>query len=330
MGPKYEFTGVTMSHEGHLLHRIRRLSDGKIGGWIEKEDNLSQENDCWVGDNAMIYDDAQVSYKAQVYGEAKVFGKARVHCNAEVYDNAIICDNVEIDGEAKIFGTAKVYEHAKVDYFAKVYDNARIFGNAKISENAHIFGNAQIYDYAVIDGRAKIYDDAKVYEHCHVKDAKVYGNSDNWCYDLWGKDSEMSGDEVNKETVKVVQDFIYKINDSDKLEVLTDHSSLDIFFSKRNIYHYEIDEPDTLVIRTTDTKIELFRIEKYLKDRHSTGEKIAFRFIVNITTEDGETFNTKFNLVTQEQLNNALKKTIEALKIYPQFCKYADNLEECL
>lgn len=330
MGLKYEFTDVTMSHEGHLLHRIRRLSDGKIGGWIEKEDNLSQENDCWVGDTAMVYGDAQVSYKAQIYGEARVFGKAHVHGRAEVYDNAIVCDNAEIDGEAKIFGAAKVYEHAKVDYFAKVYDNAKIFGYAKISENAHIFDNAQIYDYAKIDGRAKVYDDAKVYESCHIKDAKVYGNSDVWNTSLSGKDEEISGDEVNKETVKVVQDFIYKINDSNKLEVLTECSSLDIFFSKRNIYHYELDEPDTLVIRTADTKIKLFRIEKYLKDEQSTGEKIAFRFIVDITTEDGETFNTKFNLVTQEQLDNAIEKTIEALKIYPQFCKYVDILEECL
>ena len=32
MGPKYEFIDETMNYEGHLLHRIKRLSDGKLGG----------------------------------------------------------------------------------------------------------------------------------------------------------------------------------------------------------------------------------------------------------------------------------------------------------
>ena len=46
MGPKYEFTDETMNYDGHTLHRIRHLSDDKLGGWIEKEENLSQEGNC--------------------------------------------------------------------------------------------------------------------------------------------------------------------------------------------------------------------------------------------------------------------------------------------
>ena len=63
---KYEFTGETMDFFGRTLHRIRSLrvfSDinvGDIGGWIEKEENLSHNN------NAQVYG------KAQVYGEARV------------------------------------------------------------------------------------------------------------------------------------------------------------------------------------------------------------------------------------------------------------------
>lgn len=34
MGPKYEFTDETMNYEGCILYRIKRLSDGKLGGWI--------------------------------------------------------------------------------------------------------------------------------------------------------------------------------------------------------------------------------------------------------------------------------------------------------
>ena len=46
---KYEFTGETRKVHGSTLNRIRALRDfadvkaGELGGWIEKEDNLSHE-----------------------------------------------------------------------------------------------------------------------------------------------------------------------------------------------------------------------------------------------------------------------------------------------
>lgn len=103
MGPKYEFTDETMEHDGYLLHRIRRLSDGKLGGWIESEDNLSQEGSCWVDGEAKVYWEAKVSGNAQVYGEATVNSKAKVYENAQVYDNAKITYNSEIYGSAQVF-----------------------------------------------------------------------------------------------------------------------------------------------------------------------------------------------------------------------------------
>ena len=48
---------------------------GDLGGWIEKEDNLS-------GD-ARVYGDAEVSGNARVYGDAWVSGNARVSGNAD-------------------------------------------------------------------------------------------------------------------------------------------------------------------------------------------------------------------------------------------------------
>ena len=75
---KYEFTGEVKNWFGHTLHRIRatvafgNVSAGELGGWIEKEENLS--HDC----NAWVYGEARVFGKAQVYGEARVFGKAWV------------------------------------------------------------------------------------------------------------------------------------------------------------------------------------------------------------------------------------------------------------
>lgn len=51
---KYELTSETFVLSGHTLHRIRALKDfgsinaGELGGWVEKEENLSQYGNAWV------------------------------------------------------------------------------------------------------------------------------------------------------------------------------------------------------------------------------------------------------------------------------------------
>ena len=100
---KYELTDETLEWGGHILHRIRALKDfdhiknGQFGGFIESEDNLSQEGNCWVygtkipcfrnGDGVPHYDDGVV------YGNARVSGNAKVGPNAMVYGNAVVSGN---------------------------------------------------------------------------------------------------------------------------------------------------------------------------------------------------------------------------------------------
>ena len=77
-----------MNYDGHLLHRIRRIEDDKLGGWIESEENLSQDGSCWVDDEAIVFEDAKVSDNARVDDNAQVYGNARVYDSTEVYGDA--------------------------------------------------------------------------------------------------------------------------------------------------------------------------------------------------------------------------------------------------
>ena len=61
--------------------RIKYAEVGDLGGYIEKEDNLS--GDAWVSGDAQVYGDAWVSGNARVYGNAQVSGDARVSNNNE-------------------------------------------------------------------------------------------------------------------------------------------------------------------------------------------------------------------------------------------------------
>ena len=98
---KYELTDKTLEINGRMLYQIKALKDfddvkvGDLGGWIESEQNLSQEGDCWVSDNARVSGDARVSDNARVNGDARVYGKSWVRDDDRVYGNAVVCKNIK-------------------------------------------------------------------------------------------------------------------------------------------------------------------------------------------------------------------------------------------
>ena len=78
---------------GVKLFRIKALIEfgnvkaGDLGGYIEKEENLSHMGNAWVSGNA------------QVSGDAQVFGDARVSGNAWVSGDAWVSGNAQVSGD---------------------------------------------------------------------------------------------------------------------------------------------------------------------------------------------------------------------------------------
>ena len=99
---KFELTTDTKMFFGRKLFRIKALisfgdvTAGDLGGYVEKEENLSHDGNAWVFGNAKVSDNAKVS------GEAKVSG------NAEVSGNAWVSGNAKVSGNAWVFGEARV------------------------------------------------------------------------------------------------------------------------------------------------------------------------------------------------------------------------------
>ena len=102
MDKKYKLTEETINVNGITLYRIEALKDfgnvkkGDKGGFIEKENNLSQSGDCWVYGNAKVYNNAKVFDNADIYGNAEVYDNATISGNAKVYGNAVICGNTKV------------------------------------------------------------------------------------------------------------------------------------------------------------------------------------------------------------------------------------------
>ena len=93
---KYELTKESMVIQGRELFRIKALvsfgnvKEGEMGGYIEKEANLSQDGNSWVYGNARVEEFAVVCGKAIVKENAKVYGKARVD------EEAVVGEDVRI------------------------------------------------------------------------------------------------------------------------------------------------------------------------------------------------------------------------------------------
>ncbi|WP_144756224.1 hypothetical protein [Bartonella saheliensis] len=167
---KYEFIDDCEYIDGHFLKRIRALRDfddvkkGDLGGYIESENNLSHDGNCWVYDKARVFQNARVSENAKVkgffvdvYGDAKIYGNAifqgmAINDYCEVYGNARVENAVVLEGNVKIYDNAHVSGHAHISDDTVICDNAHVGGNAKISDGAYICDYSQVYDDAVVCG----------------------------------------------------------------------------------------------------------------------------------------------------------------------------------
>ena len=147
---KYELTKETIKFKGKTLYRIKALKAfneieiGDLGGYVESEDNLSQEDNCWIYGDAKVFDKAEVYDNAKIYGDAQIFGHGKIYDDAKVYGNVKIYGYAKVSDNARVFGNAKLYDHAQV------YNNAKMYGNTEMYDNDSIGG------YTVINGKIKI------------------------------------------------------------------------------------------------------------------------------------------------------------------------------
>ncbi len=153
MEKKYELTNETITVCGRTLHRIRALKSFsnirklELGGFIEKEENLSQFNNSWVGGNACVLENACVCDNASVSGYACVYG------------NAMMSDYSRAFGEANIYGDSHVCGYATIrdmatvrDAFVSGHSNVRCCAN--ICENAYVLSTKDFIAIGKIGSRS--------------------------------------------------------------------------------------------------------------------------------------------------------------------------------
>jgi len=171
------------------------------GGWVEDENALSQEGDCW------IYDENSL-----VFGASQVQGNARITQPCILREGVIISENAWVDaaeishgaqlsgsvlvqksvvrGECQLCDEARILNGSEIiaakGLTPDPHQILRIFGEATVSQSrvvhqAQIYGNA-IVSYAFVEHRAEVFENALLegneVNNVWVCDcAKVYGNA---------------------------------------------------------------------------------------------------------------------------------------------------------
>ena len=241
MEKKYELIKEdSIEVDGHTLYRIKAVKDSyyvnkdELGGYVESEDNLSHDGECWIHDNSMVFGKAVVTGNGSVTDNAKVYDYAIIQDDAivmdrsEVYGHAIMEDYSAIGEDAKLYGSAKMRDCSNLRGFAEVYDyvrlrsdclvngDARIYGNSVITGDACITDHASVKDNAVVSGRVLICGYATVSKHASVSgvgriDFNVTGDNDVAIYT----------DPCNKGyyiTASTKEDWFNSVNHSGKQE----------------------------------------------------------------------------------------------------------------
>ena len=175
---KYKITNNTMEFEGRTLYRIRALKDfsnikkGDLGGWIQTEDNLSQEGYCWIYNNAKCMDSARIYDNSCMYDNSEMRGNSKMYDNSKLYDKSEMHDNSRAYDSSEMHGHSGMYGHSRKYGNSRMYENSRMWGNSKT------YGNSEMHDYSKMHDYSEMHEGSKIYNNSEmVGDSEMWGNS---------------------------------------------------------------------------------------------------------------------------------------------------------
>lgn len=186
MDKKYELTNETIEFKGKTLYRVKALKKfndvnvGDLGGFVESENNLSQEDNCWIYDDGKVLEHANVNLSAKVKGRATVCGNAQVYNDVVVENNAVVRDFSILYGSVNVGGNSIIQHNAQVGDWAKVRGNAIVSGNAEVGNKALIEGHAEITGYATVFGETQVRGLVRLSEYAELSGKSIINSNSDY------------------------------------------------------------------------------------------------------------------------------------------------------
>ncbi|MBK6616818.1 MAG: hypothetical protein IPG31_00040 [Nitrosomonas sp.] len=168
---KYELTNESkIMPTGETVYRIRALQSfdtihkpvkaGDLGGFVQSEDNLSHEGNCWIFDEATGYQDSHrsgdsVGYdysmqsgNSQQSGRSQQYDYSMQFCNSRQYDNSMQYGNSQQYGNSRQYGISQQYDDSQQTGYSQQYGSSRQFGHSQQYGNSRQFEDSMQYGFS--------------------------------------------------------------------------------------------------------------------------------------------------------------------------------------
>lgn len=159
-----------LNPDGEILDQTL-VKKGDLGGYVEKEENLSHEGGCWIFEEAEVRDNGRVEGNARLVGRSLVRDNAVVKGYSCLAANAYVWGNAVLDGGTQMKGLVSIGGNSRTNGYVSINGNSQVRGdsvldgniflngtvvveNAKLTGNVHLCG--QYYVTFDIDGNKGI------------------------------------------------------------------------------------------------------------------------------------------------------------------------------
>lgn len=148
--------------------------EGMIGGYIQSERNLPQNDDSWVGENARVFDTVTLK-NSIIIGDSKVFGNSNI-------EDSFIFDRVRVFGQTQLKSctlcdNVDVYDFAKLEN--SIIKNASVVCGKSTIIDSKLSGGSRVCDSFVknstLSDQSEVRKNSKV-EGCQFSGRTVISN----------------------------------------------------------------------------------------------------------------------------------------------------------
>ena len=151
---------------GETLYRIRSLKDftlinnkkikkGDLGGWVNSEERLSQEGNCWIYDECKMFGKSYRCDESIGYGDSQQYGHSRQY------------------GYSRQFGDSQQYDHSRQYGHSLQYGYSRQFGDSCQYGYSRQFGDSCQYGYSRQYGHSLQYGYSRVGEKQYLSAGRL-------------------------------------------------------------------------------------------------------------------------------------------------------------
>lgn len=274
--PKYEFTNNKKLMFEQTLIQIQATKDftradgfkvkkGDLGGFIQSEQNLSQDGLCWLDETSCALHSARILDDALALN-GSILRDSSVLCEKTTLKDSTICGKASISGESQIKSSSIadeaiiqdrclicdsfVGDNAIISGEAKIY-HSNVIDNAQIKDKAQLLEGITVMDNAIVCGDAILCSDIVAMENVYIKTGK-------FDFQTFLVKDELFSNKIHKVSLNdnSLKDYFNALKAIHLL--LTQGMKAKFNLSYDSIYHFEvlIDINDSLSIKIDKKSID--------------------------------------------------------------------------